>query len=151
MHCIRVHTKGLSHTSLILLIRKVYWKGRNSFAEHNAFKIFGDELGLICMPWEICRSVFSTYLTGEFALTFCFNPHCLLQNVFKCFSIPLRLILLKFWSHSKIKKKKKKKTLNIITLGRVPWISVSYSPNVSLGKVKSISFPGLIEQTMQYH
>lgn len=41
--------------------------------------------------------------------------------------------------------------MNIITLGRVPWISVSYSPNVSLGKVKSISFPGLIEQTMQYH
>ena len=39
----------------------------------------------------------------------------------------------------------------MITLGRVPWISVSYPPNVSLGKVKSISSPGLIEQTMQYH
>lgn len=150
MHCIRVHTKGLSHT-LILLIRKVYWKGRNSFAEHNAFTIFGDD-----WVWAVCPEKLADQC---FLLTLLENLHRLptvsillvyCRIVFKCFSIPLRLILLKFWSDSKIKKKKTQ-TLNIITLGRVPWISVSYSPNVSLGKVKSISFPGLIEQTMQYH
>ena len=121
-------------------------KGRNSFTEHNAFKIFGDD-----WVWAVCPEKLADQC---FLLTFwrrcidflLFSPPCLLQNGFKCFSIPLRLILLKFWSDSKIKKK-----LNIITLGRVPWISVSYSPNVSLGKVKSISFPGVIEQTMQYH
>ena len=145
MHCIRVHTKGLSHT-LIFLIRKVYWK------EETVSQSIMPSRSLVMIEFELyaLRNLQASvsYLPYwrrciDFLL---FSPPCLLQNGFKCFSIPLRLILLKFWSDSKIKKK-----LNIITLGRVPWISVSYSPNVSLGKVKSISFPGVIEQTMQYH